>query len=98
MNDKEKAISAQRQSVYGDWRVNMEGTSKQLDGLADIFHSCRPSEGLPAWWAPLCMVAVKLNRIASGNFHQDNFDDLRVYLSFLEQMQKDSQCADPSST
>ncbi len=35
------------------------------------------------------MVAVKLNRIASGVYHEDSFDDARVYLAFVQTMQSD---------
>lgn len=82
------ALSSERQSVYGPWRQNMAGTSLQLDGLLSQYRANNPHDPLPTWWAPLCMVAVKLNRIASGNYHADNFDDLRVYLNFVEEMQK----------
>lgn len=84
-----KAISDTRQSVYGDWRENMVATSENMSGLYRQFVANNPDKPLPAWWAPLMQVAVKLNRIASGNFHQDNFDDARVYLSFVEQLQRE---------
>lgn len=86
------ALSKSRQSVYGDWQPNMKGTSQQIDGLLTQYRSVRRGSGemfsLPDWWTPLSMVAVKLNRIASGVYHKDNFDDLRVYLQFVEEMQR----------
>lgn len=87
MNPQEQAIHADRQSTYGDWEANMRGTSEQISGLLRNYESMNPGEPLPGWWAPLVMVAVKLNRIASGVYHADSFTDLRVYLSFIEWMQ-----------
>ena len=82
-----KALHHERQSSYGDWRANMHGTSEQMQGLLRQWVSNNPGKPLPPWWCPLMQVVVKLNRIASGNFKQDNFDDLRVYLDFVEQLQ-----------
>lgn len=87
--DDLQKIQDSRQSQYGPWRANMAGTSKQLDGLKQNYEACNPGKPLPPWWAPLAMVAVKLNRIASGHYKQDNFDDLRIYLNFVEEMQKE---------
>lgn len=80
-------IHADRQSKYGPWRDNMEGTSEQLQGLLRNWQASNPGKPLPAWWTPLMQVATKLNRIASGHYHGDNFDDSRVYLAFVEAMQ-----------
>lgn len=93
-------LTAERQSTYGPWAKNMSGTSKQFAGLLENFVSCNPRSDLPAWWAPLCCVALKLNRIASGRFKQDNFDDLRVYLGMVEAMQREGAgpCAGTTPT
>ncbi len=90
MTPAEQAIHDERQAKYGPWRDNMAGTSSQIDGLVQNYNATNPGEPLPEWFAPLVMCAVKLNRISSGNFHQDNFDDLRVYLSFVERTQRDA--------
>ncbi len=91
--DHLQKIQDSRESVYGHWRANMAGTSWVMCGLLQNLNACQSEENedteIPDWWAPLMMVAVKLNRIASGNFKQDNFDDLKVYLSFVETMQKE---------
>lgn len=84
-----KAISDTRQSVYGSWKPNMAATSENMSGLYRQWQANNPGKPLPSWWAPLMQVAVKLNRVASGRFHQDNFDDARVYLSFVEQLQRE---------
>jgi hypothetical protein len=90
MDDKHRSIHDNRQSDYGAWKPNMRGTSEQIQGLLTNFHSCNPGRPLPEWWAPLVMVAVKLNRIASGRFKQDSFDDLRIYLEFVETLQREA--------
>lgn len=82
-------LQESREGVYGPWRDNMYGTSRQMQGLFHNYMMCSRGSPLPKWWAPLMMVAVKLNRIASGNYLEDNFKDLRVYLYFVEQMQKE---------
>jgi hypothetical protein len=81
------ALHHERQSDYGPWAANMTGTSEQMQGLARQWFSNNPDKPLPPWWCPLMQVAVKMNRIASGNYKPDNFDDLRVYLKFVEEMQ-----------
>jgi hypothetical protein len=88
MEARLEAIHDERQSTYGPWRENMAGTSAQIDGLRRNWEACNPGKPLPEWWAPLVMVAVKMNRIASGHYKADNFDDLRVYLEFVETMQR----------
>jgi len=90
--DDLQAIQDDRQGLYGPFKANMSGTSLQIDGMLQNYIAAQDlgidDITLPPWWAPLSMVAVKLNRIASGHYHKDNFDDLRVYLSFVERMQK----------
>ena len=98
LTQTERKIHDERQSVYGPWKGNMTGTSWQLAGLQHQYQACQGSGCLPPWWAPLSLVAVKLNRIASGNYHADNFDDLRVYLGFVEEMQRGPTPQATSST
>jgi hypothetical protein len=88
LDETGKALHADRQSVYGDYRANMTGTSAQIDGMVRNWQENNPGKPLPSYFAALCQCVVKLNRIASGHFKQDNFDDLRVYLSFAEEMQR----------
>jgi hypothetical protein len=89
VTDHERRISEERQARYGPWQANMEGTSAQLHGLTVQYQANHPNAPLPEWWAPLSQVAVKLNRIASGHYHEDNFTDLRNYLQMVESMQKE---------
>lgn len=88
MTPDEKKIHDDRQSVYGEATANMRGTSRQIDGLLINWNSNNPDAPTPDWFAPLMLCAVKLNRIASGNYHQDNFDDARVYLEICQRMQR----------
>ena len=97
MTPKEHRIHKTRQRSYGPWKANMAGTSQQMAGLLTQMFSAGAARidadgivTLPPWAAPLFMaVAVKGNRIASGNFHADNFDDERVYLRMVEDMQRE---------
>jgi len=95
--DNLQELQDSRESVYGPWQANMAGTSLQIDGMlqnyiaANDIGMAADDLTLPEWWTPLCMCAVKLNRIASGHYHEDSFKDLRVYLSFVERMQKQEQ-------
>ena len=95
MTPQEQAIHETRQSVYGPWYENMAGTSQQLSGLITQMLSngaATYTDGkftLPDWAAALFMAtAYKGNRIASGNFHADNFIDCAVYADMVKQMQK----------
>lgn len=85
-----QAIHDDRQGVYGNFTVNMTGTSMQLNGLFHQWAGNNPSKPLPPWFAALVIVSVKLNRIASGNYKQDNFDDAIVYLKQVQIMQKEA--------
>lgn len=86
--DDLRELQLGRENIYGEWDVNMETTSQQMAALAHQYTCAQNGQDFPIWWCPLMMVVVKLNRIASGNYHEDNFKDLRVYLSFVEEMQK----------
>ena len=87
--DKVEEVRQERSSVYGPWRNNMRGTSMQMGGLIEQFAANTKDNRLPQWWAPLMMCAVKLNRIASGNYHEDNFTDLIAYLQMVREMQRE---------
>lgn len=74
----------------GGGPVTLGTIQAAIRGMLRQYESCNQCANLPDWWAPLSMIAVKLNRIASGRYHADNFADLRVYLDMVEQMQKGS--------
>ena len=87
-------IVQQRSSVYGDPHANMTGTSQQIAGLLTQMLANGAMQILPSgqvilddWAAPLIMVAVKLNRAASGVHHEDNMVDAVNYWRFALEMQ-----------
>ncbi len=87
-----KELQQSREGVYGCWEDNMFTTSQIINALQTQWHANNPGyNNLPPWWHPLECVAVKLNRIACGRFRQDSFDDIKVYLSFVEAMMKEKQ-------
>lgn len=85
-----------RESVYGDFTRNMTGTSQQIAGVLTQMYangqmtiSKSGRVDLPEWFAPLIMgLCVKGNRMASGNHHEDNFVDARIYLDKAAEMQR----------
>lgn len=82
-------LEYERGKLYGPWEANMRGTSMQHSGLLIQYRASNPKmNGLPSWWTPLTQCVLKLNRIASGNYHPDNFIDLHLYVDFIERMQK----------
>ena len=95
-------IQDSRENVYGPWRENMLGTSFQMCGMlinrfaaADEMAAVKAvmdmmANGLMDDIAPLFMLAVKTNRMASGNYKPDNFIDNTVYQSFVERLQQDA--------
>ncbi len=83
-------LQESREAVYGHWKTNMTTTSQIIAALQWQWRVNNPGQSLPAWWHPLECVAVKLNRIACGRFRQDSFDDLKVYLAFVEAMMKEA--------
>jgi hypothetical protein len=97
MNEHQQAVHSERQSVYGGYRANMTGTSQQLSGLITQMlatGAARFEDGvlhLPAWATPLFMVAVKVNRAASGHYHADNLTDAAVYFEMALAMQREEQ-------
>jgi hypothetical protein len=96
MSPEQSTVHAQRQSVYGPFAANMAGTSQQLSGLITQMLANKQAtyEGgvftLPPWATPLFMVAVKLNRAASGQHHTDNGVDAGVYFDMALRMQRES--------
>jgi hypothetical protein len=86
MSDLEQ-IKAERGKVYGDPKRNHEGIAQMW---ASIFqpHAETIAQGkpLPGHVIALCMVLLKVNRMRL-RYHQDNYDDLRNYLDFAQEMQ-----------
>jgi len=109
LSEELQKIQDSRQGVYGPWEWNMLGTSVQMCGmlanrLAAAGKPCAAKavmdlmeEGLMSDLAPLFMLAIKTNRIASGNYVKDNFADSVVYLSFVERMQMETLLREESA-
>lgn len=85
-----------RSGVYGDPLQNMIGTSQQIAGILTqalangAMTICCGKVELQPSIAPLIMVAVKLNRSASGIYHKDNLDDAENYWAFAQELQKET--------
>lgn len=90
-SDRLAAIKAERQKVYGEPKENHAGIAQMwaplLQPHADRIKSGEP---IPTHVVALLMVALKLDRMRLA-FSQDNYDDLRNYLSFAEEWQKEVQ-------
>ena len=96
----DEEIQKTREATYGSPFPNMAGTSQQIAGLltqmlANGSMRLVDSGGhqrveLSDWAAPLFMVVVKLNRMGSGVPHEDNATDARVYMQFVQEMQKEA--------
>lgn len=81
-------IKHDRQAVYGDPRENHRGIAQAWAGLLQPHaEAIKAGDPIPEWTVALMMAAMKLNRMRRV-FHEDNFDDARVYLGFVEQWQK----------
>lgn len=84
-------LKASRQEVYGDPRENHRGIAQMWACLLQPHaEAVARMEPLPEHVVGLMMVALKLNRMRR-RFKQDNYDDLRVYLQFAEQWQKERE-------
>jgi hypothetical protein len=97
----DEEIQKTREATYGSPFPNMAGTSQQIAGLltqmlANGAMKIDPSGqvSLANWAAPLFMVVVKLNRMGSGVPHEDNATDARVYMQFVQEMQKAAASAE----
>ena len=83
------AIRVARGRIYGDPRENHRGIAQAWAGLIQP-HWRWIGEGkpLPEHTVAMMMATLKMNRMRRV-YHQDNYDDLRVYLGFAEEWQKD---------
>ena len=87
--DKLAAIRAERHKVYGDPKENHIGIAQIWAPLLQP-HAAAVAAGapLPPHVVALMMVGLKLDRMRI-TYHQDNYDDLRNYLLFAEQWQRE---------
>lgn len=82
-------IAFERQKVYGDPKVNHDGIAAAWSGLLEPHaESIARGEPIPAHVVALMMATLKLNRMRNI-FHEDNYEDAAVYLSFARAWQRE---------
>ena len=87
--DKIKALRESRGSVYGDPRENHRGIAQAWAGMLEPhWRSIQAGNPIPEHTVAHMMAALKMNRMRRV-FHQDNYDDIAVYLKFAHEWQKD---------
>ena len=88
---EEACIAHERQKVYGDPKVNHDGIAQAWAGLLQPYAldiaAMRP---IPAHVVALMMAALKMNRMRMVH-HEDNFDDLNVYMAFARTWSKEAE-------
>lgn len=90
----DEQIRAERYRVYGDPLENHRGIAQMWAPLLQPYwRTICDGEPIPPHVVALMMVALKLDRMRLV-YHQDNYADLRNYLSFAEEWQK-SACNPP---
>jgi len=91
LTESEAAIAEERQKVYGDPKINHDGIAQAWTALLEP-HAKGLSEGkpLPAWTVALMMASLKLLRMRNV-YHEDNYDDISVYLRFAKAWQQESE-------
>lgn len=85
-----QAVKNERQKVYGDPRENHAGIAQSWAGILQPWHEeIRRGEPVPPHVVALLMVQLKANRMRRV-YHGDNFTDLRAYLDFAEEWQREA--------
>lgn len=78
------AIEKDRQKIYGDPFISHKAIGYTWRGiLQNRFHDIEIPE-ISADLVAELLAGFKLTRASRPVFHQDSFDDLRVYVSFSE--------------
>ena len=84
-------VKHERQKVYGDPRENHAGIAQSWAGILQPWHEeIRRGEPVPPHVVALLMVQVKANRMRRV-YHGDNYTDLRAYLDFAEEWQREAK-------
>ena len=86
-NHFEQKVLEQRGSVYGDYRVNMRC-------VADLWSSYLTAKFgqdfcLTAADVPVMMQLLKVGRIATGKYHEDNQKDIKGYGELYDKIMKE---------
>ena len=90
LTPEQETIKKDRRKIYGEPLENHQGIAQMwaplLQPHAEAIAAGRP---IPAWPVALLMVALKLDRMRLV-YHEDNYADIAVYLSFAREWQKSS--------
>lgn len=87
MNQRLKAIAAERGRVYGDPKESHTNIGLSWTGLIQQHYGIALAHPLPPSLVAQMMVAFK-NQRSARVYKADNYDDLKVYAEFAEQFQK----------
>lgn len=80
-------LVAERGKVYGDPKLSHINIGLSWTGLLQQHYGIVLDHPLPPALVALMMTTFKAQR-AARVFHQDNYDDLRVYAGFAETFQQ----------
>lgn len=84
----DEKIKAERQKVYGDPLENHKGIAQMWAPLLQPHaDAIKAGEPIPPHVVALLMCALKLDRMRIA-YHEDNYADLRNYLSFAQEWQR----------
>jgi hypothetical protein len=90
LTPEQEAIKTDRRKIYGEPLENHQGIAQMwaplLQPHAEAIAAGRP---IPAWAVALLMAALKLDRMRLI-YHEDNYADIAVYLSFAKEWQKNT--------
>lgn len=83
----EEKVLEERGSVYGDYRVNMAC-------VADMWTAYLTARfggdfALTASDVPVMMQLLKIGRVATGKYHEDNQKDIRGYGELYDKLMKE---------
>lgn len=88
LDQKHISIETERGKIYGDPFLSHKAIGYVWRGiLQNRFHEITIPE-IDASLVAELLAAFKLTRASRPTFHQDSFDDLRVYVSFSERFRK----------
>jgi hypothetical protein len=89
MNEVEQ-VKHERQKIYGPPKENHEGIAQGWAPLLQPWwREIKMGRPVPPHVAALLMIVVKTNRCRRVP-HPDNYVDIRAYLDFVEEWQKDA--------
>lgn len=84
---KEAALIAERGKVYGDPKHSHTNIGLSWTGLLQQHYGITLDHPIPPALVAQMMVTFKMQRSARA-YHEDNYDDARVYAGFAQEFQK----------